>query len=303
MPTSIEATNAWLADLVKTGAIDDESRKVLEAVVAKPEAAEFIGSSVLRQSDYSKHMNELDGKYKAELAKVQNYERELANWRGTTEKTVSQVQAELQQARAEAARIRQVATSYGLDEGDLGQPVAPHTTPPQFGGGDPNDRSTAFNAEKFGLDFLPRKEAEELGTMYTLLPAEINDIVAEHQELFGKSPRGMRQIVEKAIREQRPIRDVYEEEFKVADRRAELEAQAREAEITRRVEEKLTAWRSEHPEARQPRTADQHSPMFKEDLMTIPGAPETVPNSRSQGQEQAEAVNAAVAFWNQMDHE
>ena len=137
--------------------------------------------------------------------------------------------------------------------------------------------------------------------MYTLLPAEINDIVAEHQELFGKPPRGMRAIVERAIREQRPIRDVYEEEFKVADRRTELDAQAREAEITRRVEEKLTAYRTEHPEARPPRSADQRSTLFGDpSTMQIPGTEAVVNNSISQAQEGAEGIAAAIAHWNEL---
>jgi hypothetical protein len=304
MSKASEVTQAWLEGLKKTGAISEDELKVLESSIAKPEVAEYVGASQLRQDEFSRKMNELNSGYQTKLQEVQNYERELANWRGTTEKSISQVQAELLQARAEAARIRQVAQTYGLDESDLGQPVAPYTTPPGTPGVATQTEGSNPNLQNLNQEFLSRKEADELGTMYTLLPAEINDIVAEHQELFGgKSPKGMKDIVNRAIKEKRSIRDVYEEQFKVADRRAELETQAREAEITRRVEEKLTSWRSEHPEVRLPRSTEDHASVLNPNLTAIPGLENVVSNALSQGVQQQDAVSAAVNFWNQIDRE
>jgi len=300
--STTEASAAWLEDLKKTGAISDEEWKVLEGVITKAEVSEFVGSSVLRQQSYSKTMNELKDRYDGELAKVQTYERELASWRANTEKSVSQIQNELAQARAEQARIVQVAKSFGLDENDLGASVAPFTTPP----GTPSEPAKpAFDLEALGQKFLTQERADEMGAMYTLLPAEINDIVAEHQELFGKSPKGMRQVVERAIKEQRSVRDVYEEEFKVADRRAELESQAREAEIKRRVEEELTNWRTQNPEASIPRPSSQRSPLLADRSVTeIPGAENaSKDNFMSSAQAQNDSVRAAVAHWNSLSHE
>ena len=295
MSKATEATAAWLAGLKSTGAIGDDEFKVLEAAVAKPEVAEYVGSSQLRQDEFSRKMNDLSASHKTELAKIQAYERELADWRGGVEKNYSQIQAELQQARAEAARIAKVAQSYGLDESDLGTSVAPYTTPPgtpSEGGGSRPD------LQNLAQEFLTRTDFDQLGYQYTMLPAELNDIVAEHQELFeGKNPRGMRQIFEKAVAEKRPLRDVWEEEFKVADRRAELEAKAREAEVTRRVEEQLTAWRTEHPEVRLPRPGARASVLEDKSLTAIPDAA-----TDNLAADQNSSVRAAVAYWNQLDH-
>jgi hypothetical protein len=240
-------------------------------------------------------MNDLKSQYDNKATEILQYEKELANWRGNTEKSVTQLKQELQLARAEAQRLRDTGKAYGLTDDDLGAPVAPFTTPL---GVDPQERKVD-KPEFDPTQFLKKAEAEELGAMYTLLPAEINDIVAEHVELFGKQPRGMRQIVEQAIREKRALRDVYEETFKVADRRTEIAEQQREAEIKRRVDEQLAAWRSENPEARIPYPGRPGSFVLDRNSDTLTLPEDATPNSV---QSKQSSVAAAVARWNSMEH-
>ncbi len=296
MSKAKEATVAWLEELKKTGAISEDEWKVLEAAADKPQVAEFIGGSQLRQSDYNRRMNELKSQYDVKAAEILQYEKDLANWRGNTEKSVTQLKQELQLARTEAQRLRDTAKAYGLAEEDLGVPVAPHTAPP--GVDDPQNRK-GHDPEFDPTQFLKKTEIEELGQTAFLLPAEINDIVAEHVELFGKQPKGMRQIVEQAMRERRTVREVYEETFKVADRRTEIAEQQKEAEIKRRVEEQIAAWRTENPEARIPYPGRPGSSVLDRNSDTLSLPENFQPNSIPSKQE---SVAAAVARWNSMEH-
>lgn len=292
MPKAQEATAAWLEELKKSGSISEDEWKAFETAVANPKVNEYIGGSVLRQQDYNRAMNQLKADYDTKASEILAYEKELAQWRGNTEKSVSQVKAELTQARAEADRLRATGKAYGLTDDDLGTPVAPFTTPP---GTDPNLNRKGDAPEFDPSGFLKRTEFEEIGAMYSLLPAEINDIVAEHVDLFGKQPKGMRQVVEQAMREKRSVRDVYEESFKVADKRTEIAEAQKEAEIKRRVEEEITRFRTENPQVRLPRPDASRSYVLRDNL----SIPEDVPNAAHQ---QADAVSAALSHWNSMEH-
>jgi hypothetical protein len=244
MSKAAETARQWLNDLVKNANLSEDDKKVLETKLAAPEALDYIGRSALRQADYDRLMNQSKTQLSTKMQEIQGYEQSLATWRGQTEAQVAQVQAELNKARAEAARIRQVAYSYNLTDEDLGAAVAPNTTPV---GVDPNQPGMTDHPPKsFSIeDVLKDTQFQELTTMHTLLPAELNDIVAEHVDLFGKQPKGMRQIVERAMAERRPVREIWEAEFDVADKRKELETQAFESEVARRVEEERVKLRTE----------------------------------------------------------
>lgn len=285
-----DATKAWLDGLKATGAISDEEWKVLENAYNKPEFTDYVGETALMRSDYSRMQDQLRAEFENKSKDILEYQRQLADWRGLTEKEVSQMKAEAAQLRAERQRLVEVAKSYGLSEDDLGTPVAPNTMNPNFvATPEPKDQ---FDTSKY----VTTDKLEQLGEMYTLLPAEINDITAEHIELFGKPPKGMRQIVERAIREQRSVRDVYEDEFKVADKRAELAEAQKEAEIKRRVEEQISAYRTEHPEIRMPLPSQSRSfVLANRDKLTLP-------ENQNVAADQQSSVAAAVAHWRSMDH-
>jgi hypothetical protein len=291
MSKAAETARQWLADLVRTANLSEDARKALETTLTAPEALEYIGNSALRQQEFDRKMNQQKSQYQAELAKIQKYERELADWRGKTEAQVAQTVNELNAARAEAQRVRQVAYSYNLTDEDLGTSVAPATLPLGASASTPDPGRTGLDPS----EYLKRVDFESAATMHTLLPAEINDIVAEHVELFGKMPRGIRQVVERAVQEQKPIREIWEDEFKVRDKRAELEAAAREAEIARRVEEKLISYRSEQGiPVQRPDAQRSYILTNRETLAT--------PSEDSRVHQHQDSVTAAVAHWNSQDH-
>ncbi len=287
------ATTAWLEGLKKSGALTDEQMQVLMEASGKTEFVDYVGETAMNRSDYSKRQNDLQTEFQAKTQELTDYQRELANWRGMTEKEVSTIKAEAEQLRAERQRLIGVAQSYGLTESDLGDPVAPFTQHPSLAATKPNP--SAPQADQIDpAKYLSRDEFVQKETLYSLLPAEIADIMAEHRELFGKEAR-LRPIVEKAMKEQRSVREVYEEEYKVADRRSELATAEREAEIKRRVDEELVKYRSENPDARIPLPNDGSFAL----RTVLPKGDET---STNQAFRQSTAVDAAVARWNQLDH-
>lgn len=287
-----EATANWLEGLKRTGALTDDQMQALLDASGKTEFVDYIGETAMSRSDYSRSQNALQAEYQAKTQELTDYQKELANWRGKTEKEVSTIKAEAEQLRAERQRLVGVAQSYGLTESDLGDPVAPFTSNPSLATAKTTSAPQAdpFDATKF----ISRIEAEEMGTMYTLLPAEIADIMAEHRELFGKEAR-LRPIVEKAMREKRQLREVYEEEYKVADRRSELADAEREAEIKRRVDEEIVKFRTENPEARIPLPGEGSFA-----LRTV--LPKGDESSTNQAFRQNSSVDSAVARWNSLEH-
>lgn len=286
-----DATKAWLEGLKATGAISEEEMQVLEGATSKSEFVDYVGESALMRSDYSRQLDALQADYQSKTTELQDYQRELANWRGLTEKEVSQIKAEANQLKAERQRLVAVAQSYGLSEEDLGTPVAPFTTNPNLQ--DPTKRSDPNEIDP--TKFMSRTDFENEAVTYALLPGEIADITAEHVELFGKAPNKMRQIVERAIKEKRTVRDVYEDEYKVADKRSELAESQKEAEIKRRVDEELTRYRTENPDARIPLPSAQRSYVLANKI--------ELPDDTNAASAQQDSVSSAVRHWQSLHTE
>jgi hypothetical protein len=280
MSTTTES-QAWLQELKAKGNLDDEAFKSLSAIFEKPEVSEYVKGSILRQQDYSRSMNKLQADYSKKLSEIEAYEKDLGNWRSQTETQVQQTQAQLAEAQRQRDELVKLAKSYGLED-----ELQPFSTPP-------TQVQPPQPAQDLSKDYLPRKEFMEVAQSYPLIVGEVNDIIAEHVELFGKQPKGMREVVEQAMREGRTIREVYEDHFSVADRRQELEKQAREAEITRRVEEEVQKYRTENS-LPQPRPQREHGAVFSHPL-------DMPQDAVSEAQSRADSVRAAVNSWNTRD--
>ena len=100
-----DATKAWLEGLKNTGALSDEQWQVLDDATGKAEFVDYIGDTAMMRSDYSREMNTLKSDYDSKTNELADYQRKLADWRGLTEKEVSQIKAEANQLRAERQRI------------------------------------------------------------------------------------------------------------------------------------------------------------------------------------------------------
>ncbi len=91
------------------------------------------------------------------------------------------------------------------------------------------------------------------------------DLVDEHRELFGSKSFNKTAFLNKALEISRKnpnkkLREIWEDEFKVADKRKELQDKDVEARIATAVQERETKIRSEL-QLPAPRPAEQHSPI------------------------------------------
>jgi hypothetical protein len=296
MSKAADTARQWLADLVKSANLSEEAKKALETTLGTPEALDYVGRSALRQADYDRLMNQTKADLAKKMQEIQGYESSLADWRGKTEAQVAAVQSELAKSRAEAARIRQVAYSYNLTDEDLGAPVTSAVTPP--GVDPPTDHSQATQMTSTNKPFsieqvLEDSKFQELSQMFTLLPAEVADITAEHTALFGSQPNRMKEITNRALQERRPLREVWAETYEVDEKRQELEKAKIEAEIARRVEEERVKMRSELVSGTPlPRPGGAGSYVLSHRSELTPS--DSTVTSRQ------ESVNAAVQHWNSL---
>lgn len=235
MPFDVQA---WLKELAADGSLSDQELGTLQASLSKPQVVKRLEEGQLRQADYSRAMNSLREKETA----TANLQAELVQWKKDQEKVIQKANATVgEKAAAHAAlqaKVQAYAEANGLDATEIlgAEPAAPPANPNP----NPNPQNPQYLTRE---DW--QKDYDAIRNNFPLLPAQIADLQVEHQTLFGKPLANSTELVQKAMAAQKPIRQVWEEDFKVADRRKEIA----EAEIQQRidagVQAKLTQLRSE----------------------------------------------------------
>lgn len=233
-----EAAKAFLKDDV--GFSDEQLAGMNAAQLNK------LADAVMRQQDYDSAMNT----GKAELAAAQKklddanaaLNAEMAEW-ATIQSQGGQITAKMQkdleaaQAKVAAltARVTHVATQAGIDPKtalDGLETVTPSPAPAPTPGAAP-DLAGYVKLEDFNRGY------GELAQAALRLPAAFARIQREHTQLFG-APVDEQSIIDEiqsraSTRGNKKSLDpivIWEEQHKVADKRAEVEAAKRQAEIT-----------------------------------------------------------------------
>ena len=88
--------------------------------------------------------------------------------------------------------------------------------------------------------YISREAYQSDAATQMQLAAALQDLQAEHYELYGKPMAGATAMLNKALTENRPLREVFDETYKISERRQELQAEAdknREAQI--RADERM----------------------------------------------------------------
>lgn len=251
--------NGWLEEATKRAGLSAEERRLLEGVVSKPGLSTYLEESGLRQSDYDRKMNKLKEEHEQRLAEIAEKEAAVdrfaaqnGQWYSENSGKLTKAERDLQTLREKEAalteKMRGLATRYGVPEDELNLPTP--TTPAAA------TAAPAFDTSKF----VSRDEALKEMAAMPLVTAELQELAEDHRDLFGKPLRGTKELVQKAIKANKSIRQVWEEENKVADRRRANEEAAINKRIEDAVRERETKIRSElHlPE---PRPHEQHSPI------------------------------------------
>lgn len=233
---------SWLKDLE----LSDEERKVLEPVLAKDQVSKKIGESFLRQSDYSRKMNELGEERKKleatlqqKLGEIDQYEQGLVSWKGNADKTLETREAEVRKLNEELKSTREamskIQQDYGIDPGQY--VAAPSRAVPEK----QIDEAVLGN-------FVRRDDFQKAvsdAMQFPQVAAELMDLNSEHYELFGKRLPSNRGLIESAIKNKKSIREVWADQYKVEDRRAELSKKSHDEEIERVRQETEARVRSE----------------------------------------------------------
>lgn len=259
--------NAWLEEATKRANIPAEDRKILEGVFAKNAGlATYLEESGLRQSDYDRNMNKLKTEHAARLQEITDKEAaadrfvaQNGQWYSENNGKFQKAMKDLEDLRVERAqlaeRMKGLGARYGVPEDELNIPAsaAPVAAPAVA--------VPAFDEKRF----VNRDEAERELRGSLFFQAELDDLVDEHRALFGKGFKKA-EFTKKALQvagtagNTKKLREIWEDEFKVADKRKELQDKDVEARIATAVQERETKIRSEL-QLPAPRPAEQHSPI------------------------------------------
>ena len=258
--------NAWLEEATKRANIPAEDRKILEGVIAKNAGlATYLEESGLRQSDYDRKMNKLKEEHQARLQEVADKEAaadrfaaQNGDWFEKNNSKFTKANADLEAARVKEAqlveRMKRLGTQYGVPDEELNIPTSATLA------------ASAAAVPTFDEKrFVNRDEAERELRGSLFFQAELDDLIDEHKQLFGKGFKKA-EFTAKALKvagtagNTKKLRDIWEEEFKVADKRKEIQDKDVEARIATAVQDRETKIRSEL-QLPAPRPQEQHSPI------------------------------------------
>jgi hypothetical protein len=210
------------------GVADDQLDTVAAAYT--PTMIAGLEKSVLRQSDYSRHMNDLSAEKAALKEANEALNAELAEWaavQASGGKITTQMKADLDAARAEKLRVEQSIQSYATANGIdvtkiLGGTVSAPTTTPTV------DLTGYVKAED--VERIARQQAGIVANMAIEMPVVLAEIAYEHQELTGTrlDTRAIAQEIRNRAADPRNTksldpRAIWEETHKVGDLRRDAE--------------------------------------------------------------------------------
>lgn len=272
---------SWLDELKKTGAISEDELKVISGVAEKPQAGEFIKGSVLRQSEFSKKLNEISELKKnveAEQEKAQRFGSDLAKWKVGADENFRKAIVDREEAQKKystaVAKLTAIGTTYGIPENEYKLEdgvIVPSNQPPVD-----------------TKNYLTREDVEGLlkkfSTEAALTDASVHDLNVRHMTLYGKPLPNAIEFVQEALKNGKSLSGYFQEKFNVQQREKDLLEESIQKRINEEVAVRETKIRSEL-QVPAPRASDHGSLLFNENFN--PKIPEQA----------GDAVGAAVAAY------
>jgi hypothetical protein len=254
-------TATELQDWVKgLGLPEDKQKSVLESFGA-PEVLTRVGESILARSDYSRRMDELKAKetqLQADLTKkiaeeekkTLDYSTSVGNWKKDKEKVLADAIKAREDTEAKLAaiqtKIKEVAPTYAIPEDQVNSilSVAPPNTDRRDSNVRPRDEEGKYvSQEQFNKTVMD----------YAKLPAIMTTLEREHLRLFGAEAEmpDWSTIVDEASKNQKSLKQMWEEKYKVPERRAAIAKDIHDKEIAeaekRGAEAARSKWMAENP--------------------------------------------------------
>lgn len=190
----------------------------------------------LRQADYSRRMNGWSAEETVRRQKIADEEAALLKARDTMNAQYETALADREAAERRAAEIearaKRVTAEYNLDPKlILGDGVAP---------ANPNPAAPPAANTPDLSGYVPRKEFDSVAATAAQLPnlaVDIHDIMAEAGKLGLNF--SARELMDRALKEHRHPRAVFEQEFGAADARQKIHDDAIRAEATAATEARM----------------------------------------------------------------
>lgn len=307
---------AELETFVKDLGLPAEKAKiVMDAIGSDAATLEKFGGHVLRQSDYSAKMGDLqkqkdalEADYQKKVNDEQNFHSSLVSWKSEKEKEAEGIIAKAKEEAqgkltAVQQKIRELAERNGIPESEIKDMVDANIAPV---------RASDGNADPLrGLDgrFVSVKEFADTARYYAKLPAIQMSLEREYFRLFGDDapePNWDKLIDDtqrvnesRAAGQKLSLAQMFEQTYKLPEKRAEVATKRRQEEIDKARKEgeeaALVKFRAEHPDL-STRTVDRErrgSPILEQ--ARTHAAEGKRPNAEHGSHA---AVSAAVAAFN-----
>jgi hypothetical protein len=295
----------WLADAAKNANLTPEQLKPLEELFGGNENfKKYAGESFLRQSDYSRKQNELADKIAAKEDEISRYEAKLADWEKQTKaefdkavhgREVAQRNLDkLQnQFRTVTQTLKKGYDDYGvpLPQGVQFEPDLPTDSPVPAASVNPN----LPPAQK--PNWVDQNEYTKFANAAIATPFELQDVAAEHYQLYGKPLGNTRSLLDKVAssKGRLNLRSAWEEEYEVPQRRQQIADEQFNQKVNSEVDKRYQAKISE---ALQPSPAREghHSAVLRQKLRLPDGSENKppAPVSAEQSKDEKRGVMAAV---------
>ena len=252
--------------IAETGLTGEEAQQMRAIFEKSPKAQEQIKGGLLRQSDYSKHLNDVDKAKKdleAKQAKLDAEFARLAAYGADADGKVLAAQRAVESAEAKVVkatnRAKRWAETYGVPEEEVTEVFGTATTvetkpaspPPQ----NPDDAPLTMAEFK--------RQAQKFGTDMAMLPALQQKIAVEHFNLYGKFPEDMDVVVKAALESGRSLAQVASEHYKFNEKRDAIKEAKIEEKYKKQYEETLNTRLSEAHLPTSTRPVPQGSSIFK----------------------------------------
>lgn len=209
----------YVEELAAGGAFTAEEAVQARTLLSKAPVAKRIEEGVLRQQDYSRNMADVKRTKDAATALIKANEE----WKETAEAELAAAKDDLNAANLTTkeyrAEVDRIVNEYGLDPATLKLPKPAKVT-------EAKPVETKPNTSMVSKDDL--KGLTDSMLNMPKLAAHLADLGAEHQELFGKPLKNAQALVEMAAKENVRIKDIWAREYKVDDRKAEIERTSKE---------------------------------------------------------------------------
>jgi hypothetical protein len=170
------------------------------------------------QSEISRKFDEA----KAERERTLAYKQELAEWKAKADETYQRESQGFRRANETLAqykaRLKSFVDAGTLDEEDVKDLLAAEVSPAAA----PTSQEPKRDPDTG--KFLSREDFAKEARSFVEYPAQLIVLAEEHRSIFGTPMSDMDQIVRTAMQEGKKVREVWEEKYKVADKRAEIAA-------------------------------------------------------------------------------